>query len=219
MNGKIRKKIDLQSAKNNDWEDITSDGVHLYIADFGNNSSSRKELTIYKLNIEELLTEESPAFEIILYSYKEQIDDKPQDNLFDAEALAYHNDSLWIITKPNPKKWSGNAVIYKAPVIPGKYTLAHSGTLFTGSDSWISDAVTGADFHNGKLYVTTYNRVIQFNFAENKLLQSNFWGYNEPSQMESIATKSDGTIVLANEKNRLLGGGNLYYLRIDVDNH
>ena len=52
--GKIKKELKID-ARNNDWEDLTSDDEgNLYIGDFGNNRSDRKNLAILKVNVNDL---------------------------------------------------------------------------------------------------------------------------------------------------------------------
>jgi hypothetical protein len=48
--GDIKKRIYLQNAVNTDWEDITQDKRSIFIADVGNNSGNREDLTIYILS-------------------------------------------------------------------------------------------------------------------------------------------------------------------------
>jgi sugar lactone lactonase YvrE len=47
--GKIKREVYIKN-KNHDWEDLTSDEKgNIYIGDFGNNLSKRKNLTILKI--------------------------------------------------------------------------------------------------------------------------------------------------------------------------
>lgn len=219
--GETVRKVKVRNVENNDWEDITRDEEYLYIGDIGNNRNTRRDLKIYKVRIEDVLLKEEVSAETIAFNYVEQTAFPPgaENKLFDAEALTFHNDSLWIITKPNPKPWVGDAGVYVLPTRPGTYSLKQYSKLFVGPDSWLSDAVTGADFFNDELYITTYNRVIRLKYEEKGFFQVNVWGYENPSQMESIVVKRDGELILADEKNAMLGGGKLYYLRVDVSQH
>ena len=48
--GKIKKEIEIK-AKNTDWEDLTTDEKGtIYIGNFGNNTNSRKNLRILKID-------------------------------------------------------------------------------------------------------------------------------------------------------------------------
>ena len=109
-NGEIKKKVQVTNAENNDWEDITRDEDYIYIGDFGNNQNKRRDLKIYKIDINSVLKKDEVRAEIIAFNYAEQNEFPPSEanKLYDAEALAYYNDSLWIITKPNPKLWEGD---------------------------------------------------------------------------------------------------------------
>ena len=49
-NGKKIIEIKINNIENNDWEDITSDSDHFYIADTGNKYGTRENLKIYILN-------------------------------------------------------------------------------------------------------------------------------------------------------------------------
>ena len=49
MEGDLLRRLYIDEAKHKDWEDITSDGDHIYIGDFGNNAGSRERLVIYKV--------------------------------------------------------------------------------------------------------------------------------------------------------------------------
>ena len=41
--------LSVNKEENVDWEDITQDETHIYIADFGNNNGNRTDLKIYKI--------------------------------------------------------------------------------------------------------------------------------------------------------------------------
>ncbi len=46
--GKIEKELEIKDAKNDNWEDIAQDSKYIYIADFGNNSGTRRNQKIFK---------------------------------------------------------------------------------------------------------------------------------------------------------------------------
>ena len=50
--GVIKHKIYVAGAENIDWEDITYDGKYLYVGDFGNNLNNRRDLALYKIEID-----------------------------------------------------------------------------------------------------------------------------------------------------------------------
>ncbi len=142
--GTITKEIFLQGITNTDWEDITQDNTHFYIADVGNNAGDRTNLKIYKFSKAAI----GPAYydtiysnqiEAILFTYPDQINfaNNLYNTPFDCEAVAYRNNQLHLFTK----NWTlGPCVHYTLPVSAGTYaavrmdSLNTSGTLITGAD-------------------------------------------------------------------------------------
>jgi hypothetical protein len=219
LKGKLIHQVIVNNANNVDWEDITKDDKgNIYIADIGNNSNQRKDLRIYKIKSQNLLNVNSLNAEIIEVSYNEQTDFPPKDEAlnFDAEGIAYHNDSLWIITKCRSIPFEGNAYIYKFPAKSGKYNLKRKTHLFIGKDGFTKDAVTSLDIYNDQLYILTYNRILIYKLIDNKLeFDKQF--YTKPyTQKEAITLKNKNEIYLTDESTKILGGGYLYKLTIDA---
>ena len=53
--GNIQESLEIDHAKNKDWEDLTMDANgNLYIGDFGNNKNAREDLVIYKVPNDEM---------------------------------------------------------------------------------------------------------------------------------------------------------------------
>ena len=52
----ILQTVNLGGTTNVDWEDMSFDGTHFYIGDFGNNSGGRRDLKIYKFPISAIPT-------------------------------------------------------------------------------------------------------------------------------------------------------------------
>ena len=103
LKGEEIHRVKIEGAKNIDWEDIAFDGKEfLYIGDVGNNSNDRKDLCIYKVNSKGILKKDSVKSEKISLSYTEQKEfpeNKP-DRHFDAEGMAFVNDTIYIFTNP-----------------------------------------------------------------------------------------------------------------------
>ena len=169
-------------------------------------------------NSHNLLNVNSLNAEIIELSYNEQTDFPPKDEAlnFDAEGLAYHNDSLWIITKCRSIPFEGNAYIYKFPTKAGKYNLKRKSHLFIGKEGFIKDAVTSLDIYNNKVYLLTYNRILIYAIIENKLSFENQYYIKPYSQKEALIVKNKNEIYLTDESTKILGGGYLYKLTLDA---
>ena len=85
------------NAKNNDWEDLTSDKQgSLYIGDFGNNLNKRKNLAILKVFSDSLNNSGKINIERISFIYENQEKFPPKKKKldFDCEAFFHFNDSL-----------------------------------------------------------------------------------------------------------------------------
>ena len=89
--GKIEKEF-IINAKNEDWEDLTSDHEgNLYIGDFGNNNSNRKDLVILKIKHADLQKDEEIDVERIRFFFPEQkkFPPKKKQRYFDTESFIF----------------------------------------------------------------------------------------------------------------------------------
>lgn len=123
------------AAGNHDWEDVAVHGDTLYLADIGNNGGRRRDLRILPLVADgDGFTPQAP----IEIRYAEQHNFKPphyQHN-FDAEALAWVEDELWLLTK----RWlDQQTAVYPlspgvAPALLSERQRLNTGMLVTGAD-------------------------------------------------------------------------------------
>ena len=147
--GKI-KKVFPTNIKNVDWEALAADSTSLYIADFGNNEGSRKDLAIYKIPFADSLALNS--VQKIPFFYPEQQDffSKPLNNNFDAEAMFFFSGKLHIFTK----EWQSKATTHYL-VDPEKIEnqAAQKSETFN-----IGFTVTDAAYFAGKLYLVGYTK-------------------------------------------------------------
>lgn len=218
-NGELIKRVDVENATNRDWEDLASDGEYLYIADIGNNANKRQNLCIYKVRIQDVLEKFSVRAEKIEIKYAEQKEFPPNDKdfKFDAEAIAYMDGKLWLFTKTNTKPWNGNSLVYQIPTISGEHLLKSSFSLHIGDDGWWQDAITSADVFKGKLFLSTYNRIIVYSFTGEKPKAVKTMYYKSATQKESILVKNEKKILVADERQALLGGGKIYHIPLKID--
>ena len=101
ISGKIQN-VFKTNLINKDWEAITSDSTNLYIGDFGNNVGTRKDLMIYKIPFDTLVTAlSSNNAQPIRFYYPEQKDFTPKNinNDYDAEAMIFLNEKIHVFTK------------------------------------------------------------------------------------------------------------------------
>ncbi|MFT5753851.1 MAG: hypothetical protein ACI924_001075 [Flavobacterium sp.] len=135
--GSITQNLTLNGLSNIDWEEISQDATHIYIGDFGNNSSgNRTNLKIYKIEKTTLYT--SPQIEVINFNYSNQTDFSPQSantTDFDCEAFVVTNSEILLFTK----QWTTEqTAIYNLPKTAG----THTATLLTTLN--VSGLITGA---------------------------------------------------------------------------
>lgn len=218
LKGDLIHQITISNAINNDWEEITKDEQgNIYIGDFGNNLNKRKNLTIYKIAPENLLKTTHVIAKIITFSYPDQTAFPPEEATlnFDAEAMFFHNDSLWVFTKCRATPFHGNTFIYAIPSQPGNYTATAKGKLFIGDKGFAKDAITGVAFSHSTLYLLTYNRIVVYELNNNTFLFKKTIATTPYSQKEAIAISRDqSTLFLTDEVQKIIGGGNLYKINL-----
>ncbi len=220
LKGKKFHEVTVLDAKNNDWEDIATDGKgHLYIGDIGNNENKRKKLHIYKISTWNILKKDEVKAEEIEFTYEEQKENYPPEESkmhFDAEAMAYYKDSIHIFTKCRTKPFDGKSFHYVVPTKPGKYTLTKRSELYLGKGGFYLDAVTASAICGDFCYILTYNRMIIYKIKNGKLEYQKKVSLAPYSQKEAIATRDNKTIYIADEKQKVIGGGNLYKIKLDA---
>jgi hypothetical protein len=133
--GNIIDSRKLDCCKNNDWESLAADDEYIYVADFGNNYDTRKNLSVIKVPI----YKNRNKIEIINFIYPEQIkfNTSYRSSQYDAEGLISIDKNLIIFTKNKLKKITE---IYSLPKKAGNFKAKKIGSIDTKS------IVTGADY-------------------------------------------------------------------------
>ena len=217
--GKVLKKVHVVDANNTDWEDMAIDGKFLYIGDFGNNANKRRNLVIYRVKIKDVLNYNEVESKKIKFRYEDQNEFPPskKEMNFDSEGFVCERDSLTIFTKCNTDPWTGKAFVYKIPKEPGTYIAQKKSELYIGSDGWIMDAITAVDKYKGHFFLSTYNRVIIFKYANKEYHFVNEVFFDDVSQKESLVVLNNNYILVADETHRVLGGGFLIKYKTSYD--
>lgn len=223
LKGELIKTIDIDEAKNFDWEDLALDDKgKLYIGDFGNNLNNRKKSQIYIIK-KDFVNDENQKINAkkISFTYEDQDKFPPKnENLnFDSEAFIWMNDSLYIFTKCRTKPFTGVSNIYVVPDKPGKYVAKKIGSLQFCSYNWQWCSVTAADYNPklNELTVLTYSKMHVFSsFEGHKFWEGKRKSYSLPiiKQREAICYKGKNSWYLTDEYRRGIGGGNLYLLKL-----
>jgi hypothetical protein len=220
LKGKIIKKVQLTNCKNKDWEDITTDGTHLYIGDIGNNSNKRQNLRIFKVSIEDVLKKKEIRAKEISFSYKEQISYPPSDDslFYDAEGMTFYDGEIWVFTKNRSADTDGNSWVYKVPTEPGTYELEHSEEVYIGKSGWLIDGITAVDNHGDDFYILTYNRFMIKRFNGKTFEDVYEYEFDGIAQRESLLVVDEKTLFVADEKNPLVGAVKLYRIKLNGSN-
>jgi len=214
--GKIEQEINVTNATNHDWEELTSDKQgNLYIGDFGNNDSDRKDLVIYKLAHDNY----DKVSSVISFYYPEQKEFPPKKSnlIYDSEAFFEHNGNFYLFTKNRSKGFNGDFQVYKIPNKEGSHAAQLLGTLKT-CDNFRKCAITGADISpdgtkavlvsGDKIWLLTNFKDDNFAKAAMQPIELHHW-----SQKEGIAFKDNDVITIADEKAKK-EGGNLYEVKL-----
>lgn len=205
LKGQIKKDLVVLNSKNQDWEDLTSDGDgNLYIGDFGNNSKKRKQFTIYKISNPEQSEGEVRATKINFELPKGK-------NSEDFEGFFIYQNSIYIFSKE-----SKNCVMLKVPNSAGNH-VAEIAKEFNLEGK--QNHITSADISdNGrKVALLNHEKVWILSDYEN----DDFFGgkiealpFNYSSQMEGVCFKNNSTLYITNESNGS-EGNNIYEFKIN----
>lgn len=216
LDGSIRHKVDVTNAENEDWEDIALDQKgNLYIGDFGNNNNTRTNLKILKVSLKKVLDNQNVEAKFIEFSYPEQKEFPPKltEKHFDCEAMSFYNDSLYLFTKCRAEPFDGKCFVYTLPTKPGTYKAQKKYSMILGKRDWFRDAATSADIRDDKLVLLTYNRLIIHTFENGRAKYESHQTLLPITQKEAIAIHPNGKIYVADERQKIVGGGNLYVIK------
>ncbi|MDX6183360.1 hypothetical protein SGQ44_12810 [Flavobacterium sp. Fl-77] len=211
--GKLDKKIAITNATNVDWEDITKDkDENIYIGDFGNNDNERQDLCIYKVNKNQLNSENATAEYKVLFSYPEQKEFPPnkKELFFDVEGFFEYQNYFYLFTKNRSKIFDGTAFIYKIPNAAGTQKAVKIGEFKTCNNynhCVLTSATISPD--GKKVALLSHDKIVLFeNFpgdlfhkGTQKEIQLNHF-----SQKEAIVFKDNFTLLIADEKTNKVGG-------------
>mgnify|MGYP000910981269 CR=1 FL=1 len=218
--GKAKHTITLEGAKNNDWEDITSDKEgNLYIGDFGNNDNDRKNLAIYKIDKDSLTNSKTQVSYQVSFYYLEQKDFPPKKSelLFDVEAFVEYNGNFYLFTKNRSAKFQGDFYVYKVPNKPGNHAAKKLATL-NSCKVYSKCAITAADISpDGKtIALLSADKIwLLTNFEGDNFKQENMMQYDlgHNSQKEGLCFQDANTLIIADEKDKK-SGGYLYEVKL-----
>ena len=218
--GDIIKTLKIK-AKNNDWEDLTTDKKgNIYIGDFGNNANKRKNLAILKVDKDSLNNSGKIKIERISFYYPNQKKFPPKKRKqmhFDCEAFFHFNDSLYLFTKSRERNNFGKTNLYKIPAKRGNHEAQFMTSFKTCSDiqCWVTSADISADRKQVAVLspkgVWVFSNFKGDDFFNGSVIKHEF---SFESQKESVCFKDKNTLLITDEKAHGRGG-NMYELKLN----
>jgi len=223
MDGKIESIKEITSAPNYDWEDIATDTKgNIYIGDIGNNLNTRRTLQVYKIPNPSSTTSVRIPAEKIEFSYADQKLFPPKENrlVYDAEALLFFNDSIFIFNKNRTQPFDGFVRMYKVPAKAGSYEAHLADSLYLGGEAKELGWITGADISRDgkKVALLTHEKVWLFtdfkssNFFKGRIGMMDLKHF---SQKEAICFDDQNKIFIADELFENVLGGKLYQINME----
>ena len=202
--GELIHKLRLRGVNNRDWEDLAQDQRYLYIADTGNNSGKRKDLSIHKVEHRALLEKKrvTPTTLQIRYAdYDEQTRGGRKAHNVDCEAIVIVHGKLWLFTKNRGDRHSR---LYQADI-----NARDLQTLAPVGEYPVEGLITAADYNaqTGELALLGYGYGSKFGGAFiwrvpviNGLPdweQARRVLINRPGQWEAIYWQGDNRVVVS----------------------
>lgn len=214
--GNIKRIITLKNAHNKDWEDLTVDDKgNIFIGDFGNNDSKRKNLVIYKIPNPLTFEEDTILAEKIYFNFPEQkkFPPKKEFRYYDVEAFFYANNHLYLFTKTR----FGKTLLYKIKAMAGNYEATLLDTITLCDDE--SCAITSADISADKkeIVLLAHQSIWLLNDFEN---DDFFKGtikeilLKHESQKEGVCFYDNKNLLITDEKTKS-AGGNIYSFKLN----
>ncbi len=208
--GVIQREVLVANSRNVDWEDISvaSDG-RVFIGNFGNNGSNREDLEILILPDYRKWLTDTVDPETITFKYGDQTVFPPpaSNKVFDCEAIAFYQDSLYLFNKNWSSPFSGMTKMYVLPAKPGDYTVYPRDSVHLGMIKEIA-WVTAADISDSTLYLLGSAFIWEFDFSQQPNLKNpKQLSLDHFSQKEALSIYK-GALYVTDESTG--GFGNLY---------
>lgn len=215
-NGQIQHTCQIENAENYDWEAMAYDGTHLYIGDIGNNDNDRKNLRIYIVNKDSVTLNASAQARKVEFFYEGQNAFPPEkkQRYFDAEAMVWKNDSLFIFTKNRTNPFDGISRVYYIPLFAEKKGAAkYLYNLELNPTNWMEESITDAYLCREYLFILTYAKIYCYQWKGSSFQREKKYEFDNYTQKEGL-TGDRRFFYMTDEDESIISGGNkLYKLR------
>lgn len=211
--GEIEHTCHIENAENLDWEAIAYDGRHLYIGDIGNNGNDRRNLKVYVVNKDSVTMNPSAPARKVEFEYEGQDIFPPskEQRYFDAEAMVWRNDSLFILTKNRTSPFDGISKVYHVPIVYSeKVTAEYLYDLKLNPTNWMEESITDAHLCGEDLFVLTYAKIYWFQWKGSSFQVEEIYDFDSYTQKEGL-TLDKKFFYLTDENESIISGGNKLY--------
>lgn len=188
--GEITHQSYVKNSFNWDWEALAYDGEkYLYIGDFGNNLNDRKDLRVFRVEMEEVMQKDSVVAEVINFNYPDQVKFPPAkaDLYYDAEAMIVKGDEILIFTKNRTVPFNGISKVYSIPTTLGKYEAKYLYDIQLPATHWLEESITDAYYYEDELYLLTYSKLYCYKWQNDTWMKQKEWLHESISQKEGVA--------------------------------
>jgi hypothetical protein len=201
-NGLAEDSVFVYDALNEDWEDLASDSLFIYIADVGNNLQVRHGFSVHAISRYDFASRDSSiGSQTISFG---QLPDQPNvfpkagKRNFDIEAAFVKNGYLYFISKNIKTCGKSYGKLYRIPASQG------SSDIQLIDSFQFNEPVTSADYDavSNRLMVTGYLSLFVFDdFNEGNFSKSSPRRYNRLRQYEGLSFDCNKKkLLLSNEK-------------------
>lgn len=215
--GILLNKCTIENAMNVDWEALVYDGDStLYIGDIGNNNNTRNDQRIYRVSMQEVISDSTVQAETIDFNYPDQESFPPEEkNLYyDAETLIFRNDSLFVLTKNRTVPFDGIIRVYGLSKKSGNQIPKRYPDINLEASSWMEDSATDGVLYGNQLFLMTYSKVYVFEWnGEFFEKTEKVYHFDYFTQKEGIAVDDDFIYISEENEERLSDASFLYRIK------
>ena len=216
--------LTLLGASNVDWEDLATDGDHLYVADTGNNGNARRDLGVYELaEPNPLAIDRARPLRFLPIRYPDQHAFPPEEWHFDCEAMFVADGRLHFLTKHRERGgingWASGTKLYR---LDTEWTDRDNVLTLVSERADVSTP-TAADLSpdGRRLAVLTFSAIWIFERPE----EGDDWlggptrrlalDRDEVDVNEALCWADDATLLIANEDRDLYRVGLAAFVAVD----
>ncbi len=198
LKGRLLQTKTIPNTTNADWEDLAKDkNGNIYIGDFGNNNNKRRNLRIFKINLND-----STRVDTIQFRYDDQdaFPPKKKNRNFDSEAFFWHNNNLYLFTKDRGREEL--VKVYKMPDQPGDYVVSVIDSL------QMNTMITAADISpNGEQFALLgYGKIYLFEMPSGDKVfdgKKKCIPVGKSGQAEALVFKNNQDLIFSNENGKI----------------